>query len=158
MPSLSTGLRCSRRFQEKQIHLAGVPIALQIYSVYDGRQSKMSDSCVALPFWHRDGYERPLMARKRFERRKNMNWEGLTTEFIRLRSPLLIIKGSKGFLACGYINIETCNRLGDACAIVTGVKSHDDMLDAEIKAVSAEAEKLGVKKGMIGQEALEIFR
>jgi uncharacterized protein YunC (DUF1805 family) len=87
-----------------------------------------------------------------------MDWEGLSREHIQLRLPLLIIKGSKGFLACGYINVEACNKTGEACAIVTGVKTHDDMLVAEIKAVSSGAEKLGLRIGMKGQEALETFR
>ena len=87
-----------------------------------------------------------------------MDWEGLTKEEIQLALPLLIIKGSKGFLGCGYINIETCNKTGEACAIVTGVKTHEAMLSAEITAVSQAAEKLGVRIGMMGKEVLEIFR
>jgi uncharacterized protein YunC (DUF1805 family) len=87
-----------------------------------------------------------------------MDWKGLSKEQIKLGLPLLIIKGAKGFLACGYINCETCNKTGEACAIVTGVKTHDEMLNAEIKAVSTEAARLGVRVGMKGEEALEIFR
>jgi uncharacterized protein YunC (DUF1805 family) len=87
-----------------------------------------------------------------------MDWKGLSKEQINLRLPLLIIKGSKGFLGCGYINVETCNKTGEACAIVSGVKTHDDILNAEIKAVSIEAAKLGVRIGMKGEEALAIFR
>ncbi len=87
-----------------------------------------------------------------------MDWKGLTREKIQLGLPLLIIKGTKGFLACGYINCETCNKTGEACAIVTGVKTHDEMLHAEVKAVSEAAERLGVRAGMKGKEALEIFR
>ena len=87
-----------------------------------------------------------------------MDWKGLIKEQIQLGLPLLVIKGSKGFLGCGYINVETCNKTGEACAIVTGVKTHDEMLAAEVKAVSSEAEKLGVRVGMKGEEALEFFR
>lgn len=54
--------------------------------------------------------------------------------------------------------METCDKTGEACGIVTGLKTHDDMLNAEVKAVSREAEKLGVRVGMKGKEALEIFR
>jgi uncharacterized protein YunC (DUF1805 family) len=89
---------------------------------------------------------------------KKMEWEGLTKEKIQLGLPLLIIKGEKGFLGCGYINVEACNKAGEACAIVTGVKTHEDMLVSDIKAVSEEAKKLGIREGMKGQEALEIFR
>lgn len=87
-----------------------------------------------------------------------MDWEGFTKEEIQLALPLLVIKGSRGFLGCGYINIETCDKTGEACAIVIGVKTHDAMLDAEVKAVSAEAERLGVRVGMKGEEVSEIFR
>ena len=78
-------------------------------------------------------------------------------ERIELKLPLLISKAARGFLACGYINVETCNRTGEACAIVSGVKSHDDMLQAEVKAVSEAASRLGVKPGMSGAEALALF-
>ena len=87
-----------------------------------------------------------------------MDWEGLTKEEIQLGLPLLVIKGSRGFLGCGYINVEACNKTGEACGIVTGVKTHDEMLSAEVKAVSTEAEKLGVRVGMKGEEALGFFR
>jgi uncharacterized protein YunC (DUF1805 family) len=87
-----------------------------------------------------------------------MDWKGLSKEQIQLRLPLLIIKGTKGFLGCGYINCETCNKTGEACGIVIGVKTHDEMLHAEVKAVSTEAARLGVHVGMKGEEALEILR
>lgn len=87
-----------------------------------------------------------------------MDWQGLKKEFIQLEHPLLIIRGSKGFLGCGYINVATCDKTGEACAIVTGVKTHEEMLRAEIKAVSIAASRLGVRIGMKGEEALEIFR
>jgi uncharacterized protein YunC (DUF1805 family) len=75
-----------------------------------------------------------------------------------LAKPLLIIKGSKGFLACAYINPETCNKTGEACAIVSGVNSHDDMKKAKIIAVSDEAVKLGINIGDPGKKALEILK
>ena len=87
-----------------------------------------------------------------------MDWEGFTKEEIQLALPLLIIKGSKGFLGCGYINVEACNKTGEACAIVTAVNNYDAMLAAKVTAVSTEAARLGVQVGMKGEEALEIFR
>jgi uncharacterized protein YunC (DUF1805 family) len=35
--------------------------------------------------------------------------------------PLLLIKGDKGFVMCGYLNLEVAERLGAAAAIVSGV-------------------------------------
>ena len=77
---------------------------------------------------------------------------------IDLKLPLLIQRGSRGFLACGYINVETTNKTSEACAIVRGVNDFDDMLKAAVVAVSEEAQKLGVQVGMTGSEALELFR
>ena len=36
------------------------------------------------------------------------------------KAPLLLIKGKKGFLMCGYLNIKAAEKLGDAAARVTG--------------------------------------
>jgi uncharacterized protein YunC (DUF1805 family) len=71
---------------------------------------------------------------------------------------LLLIQGSKGMLGCGYLSVEAAERLGDALAIVTGVKSYEDMLKAEVKKVSSAAALLGVKEGMSGKEALLIMK
>ena len=71
---------------------------------------------------------------------------------------MLIVKGSKGFLACAYIAVHTCNKTDEACAIVSGVKTHDDMLEKEVKAVSEKAASLGAIVGMKGREVLELFR
>jgi uncharacterized protein YunC (DUF1805 family) len=71
-----------------------------------------------------------------------------------LTKPLLIIKEKKGILACAYINPETCNKTGEACAIVSGVNTFDDMKSAKVIAVSESAGKLGIKMGDSGQEAL----
>ena len=87
-----------------------------------------------------------------------MDWSNLERERIELASPLLIIKGESGFLACGYINAATCNKTGEACAIVNGVNNHDDMLEATISDVSAAAVALGIKLGMSGADALKILR
>ena len=87
-----------------------------------------------------------------------MNWSGFRKERIDLGLPLLLIIGPNGFLGCGYINVDTCNKTGEACAIVSGVNSHEDMLKVRVKAVSNEARKLGVTEEMTGEEALRIFR
>ena len=84
------------------------------------------------------------------------DWSGLERSKISLEAPLLIVKGSLGFLGCGYINTESC--IDEACAIVSGVNTHDDMLKALVKAVSKDATELGIKVGMTGAEAMELLR
>jgi len=84
------------------------------------------------------------------------DWSGLERSKITLEAPLLIVKGSLGFLGCGYINTDSC--IDEACAIVSGVNTHDDMLKASVKAVSKDATELGIKVGMTGAEAMELLR
>lgn len=86
-----------------------------------------------------------------------MDLRSFEKHFIQLKSPLLLIKGAKGILACGYLNIETFNRTGEAAAIVTGVKTHEDMVTAKVIAVSNAARSAGVEIGMTGEEALQKF-
>ena len=69
-------------------------------------------------------------------------------------TAVLLIAAENGFIACGYIKVETANKVGDACAIVTGVKTPEDMLEAYVIEVSEKAMELGVKKVMNGTEAL----
>lgn len=74
-----------------------------------------------------------------------------------LKRPLLVISNSVGCLTCGYLSLDSFKRNGDAGAIVRGVDTYEDMLTAEVKAVSSRAEELGAKVGMTGEAVLELF-
>ncbi|MEP2652733.1 MAG: DUF1805 domain-containing protein [Paraglaciecola sp.] len=86
------------------------------------------------------------------------DWGELEKQKIDLKLPLLTVQGEKGLLACAYVDVGTCEKTGEACAIVSGVKTHSDMLSRPIVALSSAAKALGVKKGMLGSEALDILR
>lgn len=73
-------------------------------------------------------------------------------------TSILIISGKKGFLACAYVNIEVANKRNDVCALVTGVKNFDDMLNAKIFNLSEAAKDAGIKEGMQGKEALLLMQ
>ncbi|AOJ79177.1 hypothetical protein WK78_02985 [Burkholderia cepacia] len=75
-----------------------------------------------------------------------------------LARPLLVMKAPKGILACAYINPETCNKTGEACAIVSGVSSFEDMKKAKVVATSNKAAELGIAVGDTGEAALEKLR
>lgn len=71
--------------------------------------------------------------------------------------PLLILVGQKGFVMCGFLNIEAAERVGVAAAMVSGVKTFDDVLKAEVKASTSKAKDLGVKAGMKGEDTLKLM-
>ena len=69
--------------------------------------------------------------------------------------PLLLMVGEKGFVMCGYLNVEVAERLQVAAAMVSGVKSFQDVLEAEIKAATSKAREMGISLGMKGRETLK---
>ena len=69
-------------------------------------------------------------------------------------TKVLLIRGGRGMLGCGYFSLATAEKVGDALAVVTGVGNFDDMLSAQVKGVSPAAAALGVSVGMSGREAL----
>ncbi len=71
------------------------------------------------------------------------------------KAPLILIKAERGYLMCGYLNLEVAEKLGDAAAVVRGVNTFKEMLSARVEEVTSAAEALGVMRGMRGKEALE---
>jgi uncharacterized protein YunC (DUF1805 family) len=69
--------------------------------------------------------------------------------------PLLLIIAEKGFVMCGFLNVEAAERLGIAAAMVSGVKTFDDVLEAQVKALTSKAKSFGIEIGMKGTEALK---
>jgi len=69
-------------------------------------------------------------------------------------APLFLLVAQKGYVMCGYLNIDTAERLGQAAAVVTGVKSFEDVLNAKVVRLTTRAKQLGVREGMLGRDAL----
>jgi uncharacterized protein YunC (DUF1805 family) len=69
--------------------------------------------------------------------------------------PLLLIVADKGFVMCGFLNIDAAEKLGVSAALISGVKTFEDVLNAEVKAATTKAKNLGIEAGMKGSEALK---
>ena len=72
-------------------------------------------------------------------------------------SKLLVITGTKGYIMCGYLNINTAQKRDDVACIVTGVKTIEDMLNSKIVALTAKAQSLGINMDMDVNKVLEIL-
>jgi uncharacterized protein YunC (DUF1805 family) len=79
---------------------------------------------------------------------------GLRVDLPECSAPMILIMGEKGFVMCGFLNVEAAERLNVATAMVSGVKTFDDVLNAQVKAVTSRAKGLGVEVGMKGSQAL----
>lgn len=82
---------------------------------------------------------------------------GLRVELPESPAPLVMIIGQKGFVCCGFLNIEAAEKLGTAAALVSGVKTFDDVLNAEVRTATSKAQALGVKTGIKGKDALKLL-
>ncbi len=71
------------------------------------------------------------------------------------KAPLLILQAKKGYIMCGYLNMNTANKLGDIAGKVTGVKTFEDVLKATVIEVSENAKKEGLTDGMNAQDFLK---
>jgi uncharacterized protein YunC (DUF1805 family) len=69
--------------------------------------------------------------------------------------PLLLIIAEKGFVMCGFLDIDAAEKLSVTTAMVGGVKTFDDVLNAQIKAMTTKAKSFGIEAGMKGAEALK---
>jgi uncharacterized protein YunC (DUF1805 family) len=83
-------------------------------------------------------------------------FQGLKVELKDL-PPLLLIEGEKGFVMCGYLNIDAAESLGATAAVVSGVKSFEDVLNAEIKVSTTKAKALGLEPGRVVRDVIEVL-
>ena len=72
-------------------------------------------------------------------------------------APLLLLLHERLVVGCGYISAEAMEKMGNAACIVKGVRSFQEMLDAEIAEITSKAEELGLKKGMRLEDALKML-
>jgi uncharacterized protein YunC (DUF1805 family) len=70
------------------------------------------------------------------------------------KAPLLIIQAMKGYVMCGYLNMNAANKIGDIAGKVTGVRTFDDMLNADVVEVSENAKLAGLNQGMNAKDFL----
>lgn len=89
---------------------------------------------------------------------------GNTTSFgILIKSPggeghpnMILIQCNKGYLMCGYLNLEAAEKFGDAAVLVGGA-DFEEVLANPIKGMTTAARKLGITDGMTGHEAAMIL-
>lgn len=74
------------------------------------------------------------------------------------KTTLLSVSNDKGYIMCGALDVGLLNeRLKDRKIIAgraVGVRTIEQLLNAPLESVTAEAEELGIHPGMIGRDAL----
>ena len=72
-------------------------------------------------------------------------------------SNLIFITTPGGFVGCGFFDMRTFEKLGIPAVRITGVSTLEELLAGNITEVTESAEKLGIRIGMTGYDALLRF-
>ncbi|BAQ10692.1 RNA binding protein [Bacillus sp. OxB-1] len=88
-----------------------------------------------------------------------LDGHAFTATTVRLpKTTLLTVSNEVGYIMCGALDVELLNTLLIDRRIIAGravgVKTIDQLLKAPLESVTIEAERLGIHKGMSGEEAL----
>ncbi len=86
--------------------------------------------------------------------------EGVQTKWAGFN--ILLVTGSKGFLACPAIDVEACQRYGVAAAIVEStpdnpIRTLERFPNRKVTKANAKAKALGIKEGMTVSDAFALI-
>lgn len=74
-----------------------------------------------------------------------------------LEKNLIVLRGSKGYCMCGYLNLEAAEKFNEVAVKITGVSTIEDALSASVHSCSSSAMKLGIHPGQPIKEVLPII-
>ena len=82
----------------------------------------------------------------------------LTAVSLRLvDKTLIVIRGAKGYIMCGYLNLKAAAKFKDAAIKVTGISTIEEALKTRVYACTPAAKRLGVRKGQAINQALKLI-
>jgi uncharacterized protein YunC (DUF1805 family) len=70
---------------------------------------------------------------------------------------LIVLRGSRGYVMCGYLNIEAAEKFGDAAVKITGVSTIDEALKAKVADCTSRAGEMGISAAQPIQDVLKII-
>ena len=74
-----------------------------------------------------------------------------------LSKNLILLRGSKGYVMCGYLNLRVAEKFKDVAIKIVGVKNLKDALNAKVHSCTSSAKKLGIRKGQPIKEVLKLL-
>ena len=74
-----------------------------------------------------------------------------------LSKNFILLKGSRGYVMCGYLNLKVAEKFKDAAVKIGGVSTISQALKAKVHSCTSSARKLGISQGQPIKEALRII-
>ena len=69
----------------------------------------------------------------------------------------IVLRGSMGYIMCGYLNMDVADNFGDVAIKITDVGTIQDALHAVAKEVSSEAKNRGIYEGQRVKDILGLI-
>ena len=60
---------------------------------------------------------------------------------------LIVLRGEKGYVMCGYLNLKVAQKFGDAAVKIVGVSTIRQALKSRVHSLTTYAAALGIRKG-----------
>jgi uncharacterized protein YunC (DUF1805 family) len=70
---------------------------------------------------------------------------------------LIVLRGTKGYVMCGYLNLKAAQKFKDVAIKIVGVSSIEEALKAPVHSTTPPARKLGIHKGDLVKDILKII-
>ena len=70
---------------------------------------------------------------------------------------LIVLRGSRGYIMCGYLNLRVAEKSRDVAVKITGVSTIEDALGAAVHSCTRRARSLGIHKGQKIRDVLRII-
>jgi len=70
---------------------------------------------------------------------------------------LILLKGSKGYIMCGYLNLRAAEKFKDLAIKITGVSTIEEAIKTVVHSCTSAARKSGIYKGQPIKKVLRII-
>jgi len=70
---------------------------------------------------------------------------------------LIVLRGTKGYVMCGYLNLRAAEKFKDAAIKVVKVSTIQEAIDSAVHSCTSWAKRLGVYRGQPVKEVLKII-
>ena len=74
-----------------------------------------------------------------------------------LSKNFILLKGSRGYVMCGYLNLKAAEKFKDVAIKITGVSTIEQALQTTVHSCTSSARRLGIYKGQPIKKVLRII-
>lgn len=70
---------------------------------------------------------------------------------------LIVLRGSRGYIMCGYLNMAAAEKFKDVAVKITGVSTISEALRTTVASCTSRARALGIRRAQSVKDVLKII-